>query len=186
MLHISNNRQNMNKQTIIQSLLDNYHSFINYINELTPEDYLYSYQQKWTAGQQLEHIILSVKPLVKVFSLDKLVIEQNFGRTDRQSLTYEVLVNNYIEKLKAGGKAPERFVPGTTLPNQKQVSLETLANLIKELCTKIETFTEQELDSLLIPHPLLADLTLREMLYHAIYHATHHQKLTEENLKHNN
>ncbi len=48
----------MNKQTIIDSLTDNYNSFVKYISELKPAEYSYSFQQKWTAGQQLEHIVL--------------------------------------------------------------------------------------------------------------------------------
>ena len=174
----------MNKQTIINFLTDNYNLFIDYINELTPDKYSYDNLKRWTAGQQLEHIVLCVKPLVQVFSLDKSIIEQNFGRTDRQNLTYETLLVNYIEKLNDGGKAPERFVPLTTSQNQKQVLIETLKKSINDLCLQIESFTERDLDSLMIPHPLLGNLTLREMLYNAIYHVTHHQKLTEENLKH--
>ena len=174
----------MNKQTIVNSLSNNYRSFIKYINELTTDEYLYSFQQKWTAGQQLEHIVLCLKPLVQVFSLDKLIIEQNFGRTDRQNRTYEILLDNYLEKLNGGGKAPERFVPETISQNQREVLSEILIKLVQDLCFKIDSFTEKELDSLLIPHPLLGNLTLREMLYNAIYHVTHHQKLTEENLKH--
>ena len=173
----------MEKQKIIILFTDNYNSFVNYLTELTQEEYLYSYQQKWTAGQQLEHIVLCVKPLVQVFSLDKQIIEQNFGKTDTQSRSYQILLDIYLEKLKEGGKAPDRFVPETTLSNQREILNDSLTKSVKELCLKIETFTDNELDSLLIPHPLLGNLTLREMLYNAIYHVKHHQKLTEENLK---
>ena len=174
----------MNKQAIIHSLADNHNSFMNYINELTADEYSYSFQQKWTAAQQLEHIVLCVKPLVQVFSLDKSIIEQNFGRTDRQNRTYEILLKNYLEKLNEDGKAPTRFVAEAISQNDKQVLIETLTKSINDLCLKIQKFNDEELDSLLIPHPLLENLTLREMLYNAIYHVTHHQKLTELGLKH--
>ena len=174
----------MDKQTIINSLTDNYNSFVKYVTELTQVEYLHNYQQKWTAGQQLEHIVLCVKPLVQVFSLDKQIIEQNFGKTDRQNRSYQILLDTYLEKLKEGGKAPDRFVPETNLSNDREILIDTLTKLVKELCLKIDTFTDNELDCLLIPHPLLGNLTLREMLYNAIYHVTHHQNLTEENLKH--
>ena len=173
----------MNKQAIIEAFTKNYTSFIAYINELTNEEYSFSYQQKWTAGQQLEHIVLCVKPLVQVFSMDKEMIAQNFGLSDKASRTYEVLLSDYKEKLHEGGKAPTRYVPETVLPTQREALTEALLKMTQNLCSKIESFTEQELDTLSIPHPLLGSLTLREMLYNAIYHVEHHQDQAKQNLK---
>jgi DinB superfamily len=173
----------MNKQSIINLINENYFSFANYINQLTPEEYLFNHQQKWSAAQQLQHIILCVKPLVQVFSLEKMVIAKMFGTTDRQNLTYEILLSQYLKKLAEGGKAPNQFLPEIIQQNQQQDSTQLLLQLINNLCLKIETFNENELDTLLIPHPLLGNLTFREMLYNTIYHVTHHQKIAEENLK---
>ena len=173
----------MNKQAIIDLLIENHTSFISYINSLTTEEYSFSYQQKWTAGQQLEHIVLCVKPLVQVFSMDKPAIAQTFGVADRPGITYDALLTNYKEKFKEGGKAPERFVPETVSPDQRELLSETLKKLTNELCSKVNSFTEQELDSLCIPHPLLGKLTLREMLYNAIYHVEHHQAQAKRNIK---
>jgi hypothetical protein len=39
------------------------------------------------------------------------------------------------------------------------------------------------LDLLILPHPLLGKLTLREMLYFTLYHVEHHEKQVLENLK---
>jgi len=172
----------MNKQEIGELLTKNYQSFINYINDLTPQEYAFSYQQKWTAAQQLEHMVLCVKPLVQVFSMDKPAIEQNFGVTDKPSRSYDVLLKDYLDKLGQGGKAPNRYVPETVLPEQRKELSDTLAKMIRELCAKIETFTEQELDTLCIPHPLLGNLTLREMLYNAAYHVQRHEEQTKQNL----
>lgn len=168
----------MNRQIIIKSLSENYNSFVKYITELSPEAYSYRYQQKWTAGQQLEHMLLCIKPILHVLSMDKKVIEQTFGRTERQGLTYTLLTNKYIEKFTTGGKASARFIPGDIATKSREILCETLMNMIGELGLKIETFSEQELDSLLIPHPLLGNLTLREMLYNSIFHVTHHQELS--------
>lgn len=173
----------MNKQEIINALTQKYGSFVEYINGLTVEEYVYQNQQKWTAAQQLEHLVLCTKPLVKVFAMNKSVIEQTFGQTDRQNRSYEELVNLYFEKLKSGGKAPERFDPTATVSSSREVLCESLTKLIHELGLKIETFTDQELDQLLVPHPLLGQLTLREMLYNTIYHVQHHQAQAQENLK---
>lgn len=173
----------MDKQTIIHTLTEKYQAFVNYLNELTADAYAFSFQGKWTAAQQLHHIVLCVKPLVQVFSMDKVSIEQTFGHTDRQSRSYEVVLQEYLSKLTEGGKAPTRFVPEATLAEDKEKQCEILTNLIQTLSAKIQSFSEQELDSLLIPHPLLGSITLREMLYNAIYHVEHHQNMAKKNLK---
>ncbi len=173
----------MDKQAIIRLLHRNYSAFVVYINGLTAEEYVFSNQRKWTAAQQLEHIVLCIKPLVQVFNMDKAGIAQTFGQTDKSGRSYEALLSDYLIKLNEGGKAPERFVPPTTHANSKEALSENLTKLVNDLCSKIETFSESELDTLLIPHPLLGPITLREMLYNAIYHVRHHQAQAEENLK---
>ncbi|MES2678515.1 MAG: DinB family protein [Bacteroidota bacterium] len=175
----------MNKQAIINRLTEKYQLFTLYIDALTTEDYKFSYQNKWTAGQQVEHLILCSKPLVKVFGMEPQLIIQNFGKTERAGRNEEALSYLYTEQLKAGGKAPEHFVPGPDLHAYEDRGTATLTALIKALCSRADTFSEQDLDNLLIPHPLLGKLTLREMLYNAITHVEHHHELTEQNLKHN-
>ncbi|HUM46045.1 MAG TPA: DinB family protein, partial [Chitinophagales bacterium] len=166
----------MNKAAIIRLLTDKYTSFINTINGLTEAEYQFSDQDKWTAGQQLQHLVLCVKPLVQVFSMGASAIAQNFGVSDRPGLTYEALLISYLEKLNQGGKAPDRYVPPAASQGEMVVLTDTLSQLIESLCGKIENFSEASLDSLYIPHPLLGKLTLREMLYNTIYHAEHHEK----------
>ena len=100
-----------------------------------------------------------------------------------KNFTIFLLKLDYKEKLKEGGKAPERYVPPAVSPDQRGLLSETLIKLTNKLYSKINSFTEQELDSLRIPHPLLGKLTLREMLYNAIYHVEHHQEQAKRNIK---
>ncbi|MFM2224704.1 MAG: hypothetical protein RJA07_906 [Bacteroidota bacterium] len=174
----------MDKQTIITQLTKNHTSFIDYINGLTTEELMFSYQNKWTSIQQLQHIVLCVKPIERVFSMTTFDIEQNFGKTDKLSSTYEILLSNYLEKQKEGAKAPERYVPEVVSHNQREILCETLIKSIQNLCSKIENFTEQDLDTFCIPHPSLGSLTMREMLYNVIYHVEHHQNQDKQNLQH--
>jgi len=173
----------INKQGIIELLTKNHDSFISYIAGLTAEDYAYSHQQKWTAGQQLEHIVLCVKPLEQVFKMEQSAIAQTFGLPDKPGSSYEALLAAYLEKLKAGGSAPARYVPETGEVDQRPQLSESLRNMVSELCSLIDRFEEQDLDRLCIPHPLLGNLSLREMLYNAIYHVTHHHAMAQRHLE---
>jgi hypothetical protein len=40
----------------------------------------------------------------------------------------------------------------------------------------LKKFSEDDLDSIRLPHPLLGKLTVREMLYFAVYHVGHHHR----------
>ncbi len=171
----------MNKQAIIDRIQKNYNLFIDYLNELSPEEFSFRYQQKWTAAQQLEHIVLCVKPLVQVYSMDKIALKQNFGTTNKASRTYDVLLKEYLEKLNEGGKAPTRYLP-ETIATEKAFLIDSLRKAIQNLCVAIETFTEEELDTLQVPHPILGNISLREMLYNAIYHVQHHHEAIKQNL----
>jgi len=44
----------------------------------------------------------------------------------------------------------------------------------------LENYTELELDSITIPHPLLGKLTIREMFYVMSYHPLHHKMQIQE------
>jgi hypothetical protein len=173
----------MDKQAIIDSLVENHKSFVIYIRDLTADEYFFSHQQKWSAAQQLAHIVLCVKPLVQVFNMNKSAIKTNFGVVSSKGRTYDILLNDYLGKLAEGGKAPEKYIPEVISSDQRIVLVETLEKMINDLRAGIENFTEPELDSLAIPHPLLGKLSMREMLYNAIYHVVHHHQLTSQNMK---
>jgi hypothetical protein len=172
----------MERKEIISLLAENHNSFIQYINGLTNEEFLFNSGQKWTAGQQLEHIYLSVKPVIQILSLPKFFIRIVFGKANRPGRTYDDLVKRYLIKLENGGRATSRFIPKTIAINQKETINKRLTKNIKILCLKIEHFTEKELDTLILPHPLLGKLTIREMLYFTIYHVAHHHEITKRNL----
>jgi len=167
----------MKKPELLSSLTRNYDSFLDYINYLSDESYAFKVDEKWSAGQHLDHLVLSTKAIVSVFQLDKISIAEKFGMPTNSKHSYTSLKTFYFEKLDNGGKAPERFVPDKKVVHQKILAGQNLKIFIEQLSTAIESFSEEELDTLCIPHPLLGDLSLREMLYNAIYHAEHHQKL---------
>lgn len=173
----------MNRLEIIKLLTDNHSSFTSYINSLSNEEFLFSYSQKWTAGQQLEHIYLAVRPVVLALSLPKLLTRLIFGRARRAGRSYEELVKTYVNKLENGSKASLPFIPRDVTPPQKVRLINALTRKTNTLCLRIETFTEAELDTHMLPHPILGKLTMREMLYFTIYHVEHHHAAVRRNLK---
>lgn len=172
----------MNKQQINSQLDAKYHAFINDMLALSPDEFVARVDEKWTAGQQLEHIFLSVKPLVQVLGFPKFAIKMLFGKADRPSRTYADLVAKYKSKINNGGKAGGRFVPEEISALQRKKIADQLSDSIARLNAKINRFSEKELDDLVLPHPLLGKVTLREMIYFTIFHVEHHHLIAKRNL----
>lgn len=114
-------------------------------------------------------------------ALPLFVLRLLFGKANRKSKSYDELVAKYQAKLKAGGRAPGRFVPGGKEKNT-EVLEEKLLGLVDSLQKKVNALSEDQLDQYILPHPLLGKLTLREMIYFTIYHVQHHHKLVQNQL----
>lgn len=169
-----------------QRLKENHSRFISTIRTLSDEDFLKSVNSKWTAGQQLEHIIKSVAPVNMAFGMPAFMLKLMFGKANRPSRTYDQLVEKYKQKLSEGGRATNRFLPAPVSLQQRVGLFNTLEKLNTSLSRRLNGFSEEQLDILILPHPLLGKLTFREMIYFTIYHAEHHEKQTIVNLERQN
>ena len=174
----------MNKEEIIEQLKKNHSAFTGYVSGLGPDEFNFSLNhEKWTAGQQAGHIYLSIKPLNKILSYPKWLTKRLLKKANRPSKTFEGLISKYHEKLSTGRKAPARFVmPAVGLAERKDL-LEKVERSVLKLCRILKNYSEQEMDSVVLPHPLLGYITLREMMYFTIYHVEHHHKIAVRNLE---
>src|SRR5690349_6591481 len=100
-----------NKQEIIDALNEKVDAFNHYIASLNKQQFEASPNAKWSAGQNLDHLIRSIKPLQLAYTLPKFVLSILFGKTNRPSRSYDELVIKYKTKLAADGRASRPFVP---------------------------------------------------------------------------
>ncbi len=166
----------MNKEKIVAQLQENHQNFIELIKSLNKEDFEKNVDDKWTTGQQAEHIFKSVNPVVLALKLPMFVLKLFFSTNNRKSKSYDELVNKYNQKLSSGGKATKRFIPKKITFDQKEIIIGKLKNTTDKLCALALKLDENDLDIYVLPHPLLGKLTLREMLFFTIHHVKHHQK----------
>ncbi len=172
----------MTKQEIIDKLTNDYQSFATLVYSLNDQDFIFAPEGKWSAGQQLDHIIKSIAPLVTFFSLPKMIPGLVFGKSNRETRDYETIVAKYKTALEKGGKASGRFVPKPVSADQKEKLKNNLLKTLQGLTKVINHYDESQLDKYLVPHPLLGKMTAREMLYFTIYHVAHHRKAVLQHL----
>lgn len=171
----------MRQPEILHKLIVNHEAFLNYIISLTDHEFLQNKDGKWSAGQQLEHLYLSIKPITQILSLPKSKITERFGSASRQSLSYDQLVSNYLNLIANGAKATGQFLPKPVSIEMRESLLKVFSDKVEQLELQIKQLSEQDLDEIILPHPLLGDLTLREMLFFTALHVEHHHKSTERN-----
>ena len=169
--------QIQDKPQIISALNEKVDAFNNYILLLNQEQFELSPSGKWSAGQNLDHLIRAIKPLQLAYGLPKFALVILFGKTNRPSRTYDELIMKYKTKLAAGGKASGPFIPPIISFEKKDALIKKYAEQKQKLIAKIEKQSEKELDVYILPHPLLGKVTLREMLYFTIHHNEHHLEL---------
>ena len=165
------------KEEIIVALNEKVDAFISHISALNSQQFEMTPNEKWSAGQNLDHLIRSIQPLQLAYSLPKFMLKLLFGKANRPSKTYEELVAKYKAKLAAGGRASRRFVPPIIYADKKTTLLSTYQKQKQKLISKIKNTNEKDLDLYILPHPLLGKITLREMLFFTIYHNEHHLEI---------
>ena len=162
------------KPQIISALNEKVDAFNNYIAALSKEQFEATPNDKWSAGQNLDHLVRAIKPLQLAYSLPKFALTILFGKTNRPSKTYDELVTKYKTKLAAGGRASGPFIPPIIKVEEKEGLIKKYTEQKQKLISKIERQHEKDLDIYILPHPLLGKVTLREMLYFTIHHNEHH------------
>ncbi|MGV6862656.1 MAG: DinB family protein [Putridiphycobacter sp.] len=172
----------MEKSTLIDQLTDSHHNFLSLISNLSEEQIVSSPEHKWTPGQQLEHLLMSTRPVRQILTAPKFVLKLFWGKANRPSKTYDQLVEKYELKLKEGAKASKKFTPAKVSADKAKYLSKTLNQELNRLVKKLDKYSESDLDRYIIPHPILGKLTVRELLYFTIYHTNHHLDITKRNL----
>lgn len=163
----------MNKQAI-KTLLDNsFIEFSSFVDALSGHRFVVSPEGKWSAGQQLDHLIRSARPVNTALGLPKLFL-RFFGRPVARSRSYEQIRDVYRTVLTRGGVATRPYIPPVTEAKEKAPLLLQFALQKEKMLALLDKWTEEDLDQYQVPHPLLGKLTLREVLYFTVYHNNHH------------
>jgi hypothetical protein len=169
----------MDRSAINAALLRHHEAFIARVLSVPMNERDVSRNGKWTTAQQIEHILRAVRPVALALLVPKWFLRWRFGKPNRPPRDFDGLVQRYKEKLAAGGRASGRFISPMIPASDVERIAVSMRSAVDDLSRRVMTWTEQDLDSVLLPHPLLGKLTVREMLFFTIYHAQHHHALVD-------
>ncbi|NIG53257.1 DinB family protein [Chitinophaga sp. Cy-1792] len=165
----------------IQSLLNkSFDGFIDYVNTLPDHRFTASPYGKWSAGQQLDHLTKSVRPVCNALGFPRFALRY-FGLAQQPSRSYDMMVSHYQQKLADGATATIPYQPGVIYNAQRFPLVQSFINQKNKLEDRLKDWSENDLDKYRLPHPILGKLTIREMLYFTAYHNQHHlEKLQDQ------
>ena len=162
------------KSDIIAALQTSFEDISTFIENTPDEIFHQRHENKWSIAENLDHLILSNKPLPSAFKRNKLFF-LTFGFSFSGSENYETLKANYHLKLNQDGPPPKNaFIPKGTNEISKETFQENWKRIGPKYAPRLEKWSEKDLDRFRLPHPLLGKLTFREMLFFTIFHNEHH------------
>jgi hypothetical protein len=126
----------------------------------------------WGPAQHLAHLTFTHKRLTRGFTAKDRLPEYS-----GEPKTYDEVKTNYLAALQratfAGFLANNPFASKVE-SKDKQALITEFVQATRGLRDAVATWSEAELDSKDIPHPLTGSMSAREMLFFMIYHDQHH------------
>ena len=166
-------------EQIIAATEKNFDAFTLACNEWEEASFFQHPPGKWSVAENVKHLVVSTNTTTLAYTLPTFIVRWIGGKPNRQSRSYEELVDKYKNKLASGGRASGRFVPKTTdIKYGKKKLMQEWGNATAKFIASLKNKTsESKLDDYLVKHPLLGRITLRELCYFTIYHTEHHLNL---------
>ena len=172
----------MDKKQIIETLEEKHELLFEWLENHPEDKWEKGPKEKWTTGQHILHLVDSARMLNKALRYPKFLIRKKFGTSNRPSRSYEVVAKRYKERLSENEERAREFNKDLKTPalKEKRRLLDQLQILNKKLQYKTNKLKDTHLDTLLLPHPLMGRMTLREIIMWTAYHTEHHLSTLKE------
>ena len=148
-----------------------------YCYQLPDEVFFAVPEGRWTIAQHVQHLVISVKMTTAAYAIPKIFVRIVGGKATRNSNTFSELFIRYERILQDGGKAGRRYLPGDVhAASGKAVLIKWQKVTATYLKAIANNWKDEQLDIYTVKHPLLGNITLRELCYFTIFHTGHHLK----------
>jgi len=173
----------MKKDEIIDVLENEHQKLFDWLEKQPDEAWVKSPEGKWTTGQHILHLVNAIKKVNHAMSFPKFILKSKFGVSNRALRSYKAVVKRYQEKLIQNEERAKTYNTGMKIPSlkDKKQLLYTLTVQNKKLQYKTNKWKDTHLDTLLLPHPLLGKMPIREVLMWIAHHTAHHTETLIKN-----
>lgn len=140
--------------------------------------------QAWSPAEHVRHLQKSSAPLALALKLPRFILRLRFGSRTGPSRNFARMRELYLAELEAGARAG-KFAPTPEPPaahpaDRRREIMNSWTAVTVDLTGALAGWTEPALDRQPLPHPILGDLSVREMLSFTVYHTAHHLRRVRE------
>lgn len=166
----------MHKEDIIELLETKHKSLFQWLENHDDDRWDKGPEGKWTTGQHILHLLQSISKLNSALTVPKFILKYKFGKANGPVRDYDVVVKRYHDKLKEAKGAT--FGPSRNMKVPKLSDKLYLTDRIqaenKKLQYKTRKWSDKQLDTFILPHPLMGKMPVREIIMWTAYHVEHH------------
>jgi hypothetical protein len=170
------------KSKIILLLNESVEQFNAIIDTLNEQEFEVNINQRWSAGQDLVHLVKLLKIVNIAFLIPKPILYLLYGKNKRESKSLEALRTLYKNALVGGAKSPSLYIPKPVQYKDKQFLMNKHCKLNDLFAQKINNLSDKALDSYRLPHPIVGKISLRELAIFTSFHTVHHIELLKSKL----
>jgi DinB superfamily len=166
----------MTKEALKNKLENSFKGVAGIVENIEESKFFAPIGEKWSVAENILHLTQSVKMFNQAMALPKSFLEQQFGKLDRPTLSYDETIAKYQEALGTGVVARGAFVPQIPENPSKAILISSFLKHHQALADFLNDWSEEDLDQYCVKHPVLKNLSIREFYYFMDYHTLHHQK----------
>jgi len=173
----------MNKEDIVINLQEKHSTLIDWLQNQEDSKWQEGPEGKWTSGQQALHLLQSIKPLNDALSMPKFLLKLKFGKANRALRDYDTIVKRYQERLVGVQGKTFKGSQNMKVPSlsEKEYILSRLQVENKKLQYKtLKRWSDKQLDTYILPHPLMGKMPVREIIMWTAHHVEHHTQILQE------
>jgi len=173
----------MTKTEVIDIVKQKHQILYEWLESHPNENWVKGPEGKWNTGEHIVHLIQSENALIKALWLPKFYLKYKFGTNNRDNRTYNQIVQKYQDKLAENPRVLANI--SKNMPTIELTSKNSYVTKLEKKKMKLikmfQKWTERDLDTFLLPHPLLGRMTIREIVIWTAYHTEHHYKILKSN-----
>ena len=172
----------MDKEAIADLIEAKHSELISWLENQPDDSWTLGPENKWTTGQQALHLLQSIKPLNNALNMPKFLLRFKFWKANRPVRNYNAIVQRYQERLEGVKGKTFKGSQNMKVPtlSEKEFILNRLQTEQKKLQYKTKKISDKNLDTLILPHPLMGKMPIREIIMWTAHHVEHHTETFKE------
>lgn len=174
MIHLGNP---FSKEEILTAFEAESAAVADFFQSISQDAFFDAPQGIWSPADNLVHLIKSVSPICRALGVPKTMIRLRFGKAKHASRSYVEVQDAYrvyVDSGKAISTADYEPEAGEKTQAERERIFAKWEQKNESLAAGLAGWSEADLDFYQLPHPLIGNLTMREMLLFTLYHNMHH------------